>query len=307
MSETSVDWRLTPWHRFLARGLEDTIGRERVFVKSESPIGSEPPKVDTVLLRRETPTWTEVQRALLPDGIRDTDASTILIEFKYTQSLTLDALWQAVGYDYFYRTNHELSQEEVRTFILCAKTPQAERLAAFGFEATELPGVYRSTNIYVAHITILALNQLRNEPHNALVKAFASRSKEKAKAFRLLRRFWQLSAELLLLLQALQVVWSLPEGATMSEILTPERVLELGQEWKRLLIQQTPNAEMKALLSTELKQELIDQGITQKNHDIVLAMHAKGFDLAVIADITGLPVTQVQALLPAKSTKATGA
>jgi hypothetical protein len=116
MSETSVDWRLTPWHRFLARGLEDTIGRERVFVKSESPIGSEPPKVDTVLLRRETPTWTEVQRALLPDGIRDTDASTILIEFKYTQSLTLDALWQAVGYDYFYRTNHELSQEEVRTF-----------------------------------------------------------------------------------------------------------------------------------------------------------------------------------------------
>lgn len=92
----------------------------------------------------------------------------------------------------------------------------------------------------------------------------------------------------------------------MSEILTHERVLELGQEWKRLLIQQTPNAEMKALLSTELKQELIDQGITQKTHDIVLAMHAKGFDLAVIADITGLPIAHVQALLPAKSTKATG-
>jgi hypothetical protein len=138
------------------------------------------------------------------------------------------------------------------------------------------------------------------------VKAFASRSKEKTKAFRLLRRFWHLSAELLLLLHALQVVWSLPEGATMSEILTPERVLELGQEWKRLLIQQTPNAEMKALLSTELKQELIDQGITKKNHDIVLAMHAKGFDLAVIADITGLTIAQVQALLPAQSTKATG-
>ena len=153
MSETSVDWRLTPWHRFLARGFEDTIGRERVLVKSESPIGSEPPKVDTVLLRRETPTWTEAQRALLPDGVRDTDASTILIEFKYTESLTLDALWQAVGYDYFYRTSHELTQDDVRTFILCAKTPQAERLAAFGYEATDLPGVYRSTNIYVAHIT----------------------------------------------------------------------------------------------------------------------------------------------------------
>lgn len=303
MSESTVNYRLTPWHRFLARGFEDTIGRERVLVKSESPTGSEPPKVDTVLLRRETPTWTEAQRALLPDGIRDTDASTILIEFKYTESLTLDALWQAVGYDYFYRTNHELTQDDVRTFVLCAKTPQASRLAAFGYEATDLPGVYRSKNIYVAHITILALNQLRNEPHNALVKAFASRSKEKAKAFRLLRRFWKLSAELLLLLQALQAVWSLPEGASMSEVLTPERVLELGQEWTKLLIQQTPKAKLKAWMPTELKQELIDQGITQKTHDIVLAMHAKGFDLAVIADITGLTVTQVQALLQTGAAK----
>lgn len=28
----------------------------------------------------------------------------------------------------------------------------------------------------------------------------------------------------------------------MSEILTPERVLEMGQEWTQLLIQQTPKA-----------------------------------------------------------------
>lgn len=92
----------------------------------------------------------------------------------------------------------------------------------------------------------------------------------------------------------------------MSEILTPERVLEIGQEWKRILIQQTPKAELKALLSTELKQELIDQGIEQgieqKTQTIVLAMYTKGFDLAVIADITGLTVAQVQALLSASTT-----
>ena len=307
MSESSVNLRLTPWHRFLARGFEDTIGREQVLVKSESPIGSEPPKVDTVLLRRETARWTAAQRALLPDGIRDTNAQTILIEFKYTESLTLAAFWQAVGYDHFYRTNHELSQDEVRTFILCAKTPQSERLVTFGYEATELPGVYRSENIYVAHITLLVLNQLRDESHNALVKAFASRAQEKAKAFRLLRRFWRLSTELLLMFEVLQTIWSLPEGATMNEILTPERVLEIGQEWKRILIQHTPKAELKELLSTELKQELIEQGIDQKTEAIVLAMQAKGFDLGVIADITGLTVTAVQALLHTAATNpATG-
>jgi len=93
----------------------------------------------------------------------------------------------------------------------------------------------------------------------------------------------------------------------MSEILTPERVLELGQEWTQLLIQQTPKANLKAWMPTELKQELIEQGVNPKTHDIVLAMHAKGFDLAVIANITGLPIAQVQALLSAAGTKATGA
>jgi hypothetical protein len=36
-------------------------------------------------------------------------------------------------------------------------------------------------------------------------------------------------------------------------------------------------------------------------------MHAKGFDLAVIADITGLTVAQVQTLLQAEATKASDA
>ncbi|MCE7982748.1 MAG: hypothetical protein DYG89_16310 [Caldilinea sp. CFX5] len=79
----------------------------------------------------------------------------------------------------------------------------------------------------------------------------------------------------------------------MNEILTPERVMEIGEEWKRILIHHTPDAEMKKLLSPELKQELIEQGANQKTRDIVLAMHAKGFDLAVMADINGFAVTQV--------------
>jgi hypothetical protein len=240
--------------------MELSVGRERVLVKSELPTGSEPPKIDNVLLRRETPTWTEAQRAMLPDGVRDTDAHTILLEFKYTESLTLDALLQAVGYEYFYRTSHELRQDEVKIFVLCAKTPQPDRLATFGYRVTDLPGVYRSDNIYVAHITLLVLNELRDEPHNALVKAFASRPAEKAKAFGLLRRFWQLSAELLLMLEVLQTIWSLPEGATMNEILTPERVMAIGEEWKRIFLSHVSPEDLDAYLNPEYKDAILKAG-----------------------------------------------
>ena len=53
-------------------------------------------------------------------------------------------------------------------------------------------------------------------------------------------------------------------------------------------------------------EQRIEQGINQKNRDIVLAMHAKGFDLTVIADITSLPIDQVQALVAAANTKTVG-
>ncbi|MEZ4868019.1 MAG: hypothetical protein R3C14_42215 [Caldilineaceae bacterium] len=250
----------TPWHRFLAKSLDLSVGREQVLVQSEAPTGNEPPKVDVVLLRRETATWTAAQRAMLPDGVRETDAATILLEFKYSESLTVDAVRQALAYEYFYRTGHELRGDEVQMFILVAKTPQAERLATFGFAATALPGVYRSENLYVAHLTLVLLNELRPEPHNALVKAFASRHQEKLTAFRLLRQFWRLSAELLLMLEVLQAIWALPEGAAMEEILTPERVMEIGEEWKRILLRNLSSEELDTYLDPAYKQTLLRAG-----------------------------------------------
>jgi hypothetical protein len=53
------------------------------------------------------------------------------------------------------------------------------------------------------------------------------------------------------------------------------------------------------MISPESLQKLTERSVNQKTRDIVLAMHAKGFDLAVIADITALPIDQVQALLQA--------
>jgi len=80
------------WHRFLAKGFELSVGQQGVLVIAEVEVTQNPPKVDILLLRRDTAAWTPEQLALLPDGIRDCNAGHVLIEFKYTESLTVDAM-----------------------------------------------------------------------------------------------------------------------------------------------------------------------------------------------------------------------
>lgn len=86
------------WHRFLAKGFELSVGQRGVLVIAEVEVTQNLPKVDILLLRRDSTAWTPEQMAMLPDGIRDCDASHVLIEFKYTESLTVDAIRQAVIY-----------------------------------------------------------------------------------------------------------------------------------------------------------------------------------------------------------------
>lgn len=181
--------------------------------------------------------------------------------------------------------------------MLCAKTPSPEHLSLFGYTLFPLAGIYENHHEALKHIPLLVLNDLRDEPYNAFVKAFASRPAQKAKAFAQIHAQTDLSEELLTYFEVLQAIWSLPEGATMDEVLTPERVMEIGREWKRILIQHTPADQLNELLSPEYKQQFIDQGIEQKTRDIVLAMSDKGFSLAIIADITALTIEQVQSLL----------
>ncbi|MEZ4860543.1 MAG: hypothetical protein R3C14_04525 [Caldilineaceae bacterium] len=91
VDQSMVQPAQTPWHRFLAKALELSVGLERIWVESEVQISSEPPRVDIVLLRRETTAWTAAQRALLPDGVRDATAHSILLEFKYGHTPGLTA------------------------------------------------------------------------------------------------------------------------------------------------------------------------------------------------------------------------
>lgn len=46
----------------------------------------------------------------------------------------------------------------------------------------------------------------------------------------------------------------------MSEILTPERVLEIGQEWTRLLLSNLPPEQLDAYINPDYKRTLLDSG-----------------------------------------------
>ena len=86
----------------------------------------------------------------------------------------------------------------------------------------------------------------------------------------------------------------------MSEILTPERVMQVGETWKKMLLQSMTVEELDSYLPTYKQQILeqgLEQGIVSAKRETVRAMSARKFDIAIIADVTGLTVAQVNAIL----------
>ncbi|MBF0626612.1 MAG: hypothetical protein HQL91_00175 [Magnetococcales bacterium] len=78
----------TRWHCLLGRMLEEPLTRLDVAVQTEVDVVSGSPRADILLLRRKGADWTEAQKMWLADGLRDTTARELLIEFKFTESLS---------------------------------------------------------------------------------------------------------------------------------------------------------------------------------------------------------------------------
>ncbi len=91
------------WHRLFGASLEMVLAPVNITVLTNFPVMTNPPETDILLLRNNEDHWTAEQRDRLADGIRDTIAAHILIEFKYTESLTERVLQKALGYDIFYK------------------------------------------------------------------------------------------------------------------------------------------------------------------------------------------------------------
>jgi len=69
------------WHRAFAELLRELFTPLDIAVFPEVPVMSQPPQVDILLFRREQAVWTAEQFERLPDGIRQCNATYILLEF----------------------------------------------------------------------------------------------------------------------------------------------------------------------------------------------------------------------------------
>lgn len=193
----------------------------------------------------------------------------------------------------------------MQVFVLCAKTPRPARLTAWGYSKTATPGVYRSENLYVREIPLIILNALGDEPHNAFVKCFASHKKAKQAAFATLSEghFARLPWLLWIFLIGLRRLWAVTEGESkMTEQLTPEEVLALGQEWEQLLLSQMSIEERLAGLNPE-------EVLAQYKPEEVLAQYKPEERVAGLKPeerLAGLSLDEVEAWLEQhRSRKAT--
>ena len=158
-----------------------------VVVSTEFKIMSDSPRADILIIKKRDGKWTQKQLKLIPDGIRESEARYIILEFKYTQSLSDKSFQQALGYDYFFGERYHLQRNDFQTFIVSAITPRQEILIDYGYSQTEINGVYKSQIRAFKLFPILILNELPDEYHNALIKAFSSRKGQREKAKQLLR------------------------------------------------------------------------------------------------------------------------
>jgi hypothetical protein len=225
----------TSWHHLLAKLLEELLSPVGISVHPDLSIMTKPPKADILLLRNDSKNWTEEQRLRLPDGIRHSQASHIILEFKYTESVNRAAVRQILGYDIFYKRIKQLSDKEVQSFLLSAVKPQSETLAEINYqESTKYKGVYHNHQDWTLEtIPLISLNELSDEPHNAWVKCFASHKKEKEKAFKMLgdSGFKFMTLPLKWFLAGLWEYWFSLEEDEMSLELTPEQISEMGKMW----------------------------------------------------------------------------
>ena len=228
----------TRWHQLLGKLLEELLVPAGVTVQTDFSVMSEPPKTDILLLRKEHHRWTETQLERLPDGVRDSRARHILLEFKYTESVNEDAFLQALCYDYLYRRTQNLKRHEVQTFIISSKTTRKTTLERYGYFQSDKKGVYQSALPLLQFVPLISLNELSDELHNAYIKCFASRVKEKKAAFEVLTRkgFYKLSVPFQWVIEGLMHYWFSMKGDGMDIELTPDKVMNIGKKWQELVL-----------------------------------------------------------------------
>ncbi|NGZ05166.1 MAG: DUF4351 domain-containing protein [Magnetococcales bacterium] len=187
----------------------------------------------------------------MADGLRDLDVDCILAEIKVTEHLTEKTLTWVSLYDTAFLDHSKLKRTQLQSVIISSITPSRNFLQRHDFKPVGAPGVYDSIPKWGGTIRIILLNELANESWNAPLKCFASRQKERNKAFQTIRhaglyRFSIAFGRLILGLGRLLMRNSLNNPTI--EGVTPEQIAILGgKEWLDFLVDTTPDEELFAM------------------------------------------------------------
>jgi len=287
-----IQYTLNSWHRAFAEMLRQLFIPLNITVFPELQVTGNSPEVDIMYFQREQAIWTPEQFQKLPDGIRQCKATYIRIEFKFTETANKAAFTQALVYDYLYKRHQDLTDKDVQTFVVSAKKPRQQTREKLGYENEVYQGVYNSHNEFVKNISLISLNELPCERHNAYFKLFSSHKVEREKAFKLLE-----SEGLPLMPEPLESLLSglrLLKGEEEMKELTPEQVLEMGRMWgKRYLSMLSPE---ERLADIPLEERLAGIPLEKRLAGIPTEKRLAGIPLK--KRLAGIPTTKRLAGIP---------
>ncbi|MEM7532579.1 MAG: hypothetical protein AAF639_10415 [Chloroflexota bacterium] len=232
----------TLWDMLMYRILKGIMVPVNISVRDETFASNEPPRIDTIL-GHDAKQWTVEQKSVLPDGIRDRHCQHHLLEFKITESMSKQALKQAIVYDFTYPQNHKLKEHQFQTYIISSRTPQKANLKKWGYKVSNTPGVYVSTVEPNDDIVLIVLNKLRKLPHNSYFQLFASEKKVRDWAFEQVLRTHAsgLSTDegvsyILTEVFALAKAYELELKELQEDQMDVERLLTIGAEYRQNFI-----------------------------------------------------------------------
>jgi len=177
-----------------------------------------------LILERKSSEVTDTRR--LPDGIKDSEADHLILKINYDSQPDDGDFLGGLAYCTLYKQNLALTDREVQLFVVSVQTPSQKTRERFGYQYMRCQGVYDSQEPIFAGVPLISLNELSAQPHNAILKFFASQKDERQKAGEILQQNYPelISASFKSLLLGLSKV----DGEYTDY--TPEQVLEMGEE-----------------------------------------------------------------------------
>lgn len=259
-------------HQAFAETLETLLEPLGIEVQAEVEVSKQPLKVDIILIRRTGAIWTPQQLEVLCDGIRESSASHILVEFKNTESFDRKAVKGIITYEHSFQTTKELPDEDIQCFIVVAHAPQQATREKFRYTIRVTPGVYHSTCCLLADTPLIVLSELRTTTNNMFFKVFAHNRRAKLEA---VQQIYSNDHTILTnndnvrnVIFGLMPLWDNTEEYSAMRI-TKEFLMEQGKAVQRRLAGE--------LLGTEILDMIQDQEFFQKlQQDLILKSHLEG-------------------------------